>query len=93
MTIQFRDFFPESLPSRKKVLGLIPVPEHEPLDVVLERVNEWVAAERVDVVNVETVLLPQVEGAAETARGWLVAQHDFNTNWYQIIRVWFRAGT
>ena len=86
--IVYQDFLPNPVPGG----GL--ATEYEPLPSVVVRVNEWIAATKVDVVNIETVLLPNIvtlTTAGDTAKSTLHTSSDMGSRWYQIVRVWFRA--
>jgi hypothetical protein len=83
VAIQFRDFFPREMDSSFFFT------KYAPLEDTVAKANEWIASEGVDVLNVETVLLPGVgrsrktTGTVQTTGG-----HD---GWYQVVRVWYRV--
>ena len=63
---------------------------------LLARINDWIATERVDVVNVETLLLPA--GTADKGANHFndniqlaVGALEIGTPRLQVIRVWFRT--
>ncbi|MDB5309838.1 MAG: hypothetical protein JWO38_4040 [Gemmataceae bacterium] len=90
MTIRFRDFFPESQPGKKKVLGVFATLDYEPLTAVIDRVNEWVRASGVRVMTVETVVLPQVKDPAESTRTRFHTSYSADISWFQVVRVWYQ---
>ena len=59
--------------------------QYESMDSVLERINDFVREQGVRVINVETVVLPNIE---ETG------QADSHTTgedeWCQVIRLWYQ---
>lgn len=63
--------------------------DHEGVSEVLPELNLWIAKHAVDVVNVETVLLPNVNSGAGSNDASLRSSGDFN-NWLQVVRVWYR---
>jgi len=87
MTISYQDFLPritdESLFFR----------EHELLSDTVARANEWIAAWNVKVINVETVLLPNVDGPVDASRTALRTSGRVSSHWYQIVRVWHQVVT
>lgn len=68
--ITFKDFVPE---------------EHEQFDAIVERVNGWVHDNGVRVINLETVVLPNIERTSDTE----IYQDPNDTYWYQFIRLWY----
>jgi hypothetical protein len=88
--IQFRDFAPRQL----EPPAFLRPPAFEGLDAVLAAANDWVRREGIDVLNVETVVLPNLwaphsRGTADPNRA---LPPDFAAAWNQFIRVWYRAG-
>lgn len=89
--IGFYDFVPQL----KERGGFFKLPVAEQLAEPLKRANEWIEAKSVNVVNIETVVLPNIynpgeEGSGDTA---LMTSGDFATCWYQFVRVWYRAAS
>lgn len=87
--IGFQDFVPQV----KESGAIFKRAVMEELNEPLKRANEWIIAHELDVINIETVVLPNIhspheEGSTDTE---LVTIGKFSTNWYQIIRVWYRA--
>lgn len=85
MTIGYRDFFPILLESgffKRKF---------EDLPTTLGRANKWLATSGLKIVNVETVLLPNVslEGAASAT--CLYTGGETASSWLQVIRVWYHV--
>jgi hypothetical protein len=85
--LQFRDFAPALLKegwfSNK----------YETLRQSLDDANAWIAKSGVDVVNVETVVLPNIWNADEhgTKDVELNTPNNSGHTWHQFIRVWYRA--
>jgi len=86
--IQFRDFAAEITNA-----GFF-TNSYESLADALDKANAWLAEERVDVVNVETVVLPNIWDSDEEGTGDvdLRASGKSSTTWHQFIRVWYRVG-
>jgi hypothetical protein len=88
--LQHRDF----VPKMTKPAAFFSPAEHESFDAALAEANAWIAASGVRVVNVETVVLPNIwsryeEGSRDTALGTSGESPSF---WYQFIRVWYDEG-
>lgn len=82
MAIGYKDFSPSVTRS-----GFFSQ-DHESLDSVLGRVNSWLITSGVQVLNIETVLLPNITqetGAASVMR----TGGETSSLWYQTIRIWY----
>ena len=62
----------------------------ESFEDAVQSANEWVKSNAISVLNVETVVLPNIEASTEsgtadtkleTASGW--------ASWHQFVRVWY----
>jgi len=88
--IGFRDFAPEQTGTP----GFFKAETLEHLGKALERANRWIDENKngVEVVNVETVVLPNMRDHGEegTTDPALRTSGEWSTHWYQVIRVWFR---
>ena len=85
--MDFKDF----VPSVKDPGGFFKPATHEDLAETLARANAWIDQKGIDVINVETVVLPNMrieEGPEDTE---LRTSGDMSSYWYQFIRVWFRG--
>lgn len=87
--IDFRDFFP--LEQSKRLGGMVKDFEH--LREMMVRVNAWIAAENVDVVSVETIIMPRnTQSEHDQAKAKIDAYGNGSSLYhYQMLRVWFRA--
>ncbi len=89
--IAFRDFVPRQVRAPHLGLNASAVQgEYEPLQSALEEANRWIAEAGVKVLNVETVLLPNLwstyeHGSADPVLG----APNAAPLWYQVIRVWY----
>ncbi len=85
--IKFHDFAPVLLES-----GFLSGNKYETLREALDKANQWIASKGVDVINVETVVLPNLNsGGLGTSEVELTASGKFQSTWHQFIRVWYRA--
>jgi len=85
--LKCKDFVPE-----KKKGGIFKSGSMQHFDDVLKEMDEWVAAHNLDVLNVETLLLPNIhdeeeEGSQDTE---LWTGGGTSTQWYQVVRVWYK---
>ncbi len=78
--IEFKDFFPEIL-EKQNFPG---DDKYETFSSLLARVNQWLEAETVKLINVETVVLRDRDGE----RTCFLAEEPF---FYQFIRVWYEV--
>lgn len=72
--IAFKDFVPHAKGR-----------EAESVEAVLDRVNGWVHERGVRVINLETLLLPNVEKTGEAE----LRTEGGSDYWYQVVRLWF----
>jgi hypothetical protein len=85
---QFKDFVPRML----EAPGFLKVAEHESFDEAVAAANQWVHKERIKVINIETVVLPNIwsrweDGSTDTSLG---TSGDSPSHWNQFVRVWYR---
>ena len=84
--IGFADFRPKVL-NPQAFIGR----QFEPLQSAVDAANEWIRHHNIQVLNVETVLLPNVDGQ-DTTGGAIGVYGDRYTEWSQVFRVWYRYG-
>ena len=85
MAIAFKDFFPAVL--RKGVLSS----DYETFPSVVNRANEWIAKSGVQVLNVETLVLPNVGNETEAQATNIRTSGEMSSYWRQMLRVWHEA--
>ena len=83
MPVNYQDFFPAVLKS-----GIFQM-EYEAIPAVIVRVNEWVLAAGVNIVNIETVVLPNVQNPETASKSGLIVGEI--SAWYQVVRVWYEG--
>lgn len=86
MAVAYKDFVP--LPLEVKFFGGA---TYETLDAALERANAWMAEAGARVINIETVVLPNLHPDTGTAASGLRTSGDISSYWHQVIRVWYEA--
>ena len=87
--IEFRDFVPEVVSEG----ALFKAAEYESLDAAVTAANRWVHEFKIKVINIETVVLPNIwsrweEGSTDTSLG---TSGDSPSHWHQFIRIWYRT--
>ena len=82
MSIGFKDFIPDVTKS-----GLL-FTDFEALPETVTRANQWIAATQVQVINIETVVLPSTDEVEEASRARVLTSSS--CYWHQIVRVWYR---
>jgi hypothetical protein len=83
--IGYKDFFPEVLES-----GFFST-KHETLAATVARANGWIAQSGVRVLNVETVVLPNVKDAKDASEVGIRTSGEMSSYWYQVVRVWYEG--
>lgn len=87
MPLNYKDFFPKVLES-----GFFST-THEELPATVARANQWVEESGVRVVNVETVVLPNIRSAEDASQVGIRTSGELSSHWYQIVRVWHESST
>ena len=85
MAIAFKDFFPQV--TRSGFLSS----DYEEFPAVVNRANEWIATSGVQVLNVETLVLPNVSDEAGAMQTNIRTSGEMSSYWRQILRVWYEA--
>jgi hypothetical protein len=86
--IACKDFVPKMLSAG----GIFSSSEFEDFAAALKAANQWITDKQIDVVNIETVVLPNVWSAREKGPRDPELRIPPNTtaDWNQFIRVWYR---
>ncbi len=87
--IKCKDFVPE-----KKKGGIFKSGSMQHFEDVLQEMDSWVAQTNINVVSIETLLLPNIhesdeEGSQDTE---LWTGGESASKWYQVIRLWYSEG-
>ncbi|MBD2100253.1 hypothetical protein [Leptolyngbya sp. FACHB-261] len=93
--IKYKDFAPQ-ITERGPFGGPA---EYEPLSGVVSAANQWIASTTIQVINVETVVLPdRIEGTSDDVYGVttsnafhpVMISQGLAINCFQCVRVWYR---
>lgn len=91
--MQFKDFAPRFRQTNATFLDLkITSPEFESFDACVDAARAWIAENNVEVISIETVVLPNIYEPSEqgTTDADLETTDEVHTHWYQFVRVWYR---
>lgn len=85
--IAFKDF----VPTASTTGGFFAQAQYEMLEQTVRRANDWIKASQKKIVNVETVVLPNIhlpyeDGSTDPE---LRSSGDMGTHWHQFVRVWY----
>ncbi len=80
----FKDFAPQI---KKK--GFFKT-DFQSFEEALSAANAWITNSKIDVVNIETVVLPEMWREDGTIDTDLTTSGDMMNSWYQFIRVWYK---
>jgi len=87
--VHFKDFVPE----RIKKGGFLSGAKYQHLEDKMEEANKWVKDNGFEIVNVETVVLPNIwdsdeEGSEDVD---ILTSGTNASTWHQFIRVWYKS--
>jgi hypothetical protein len=63
------------------------------LPATIVRANQWIAESAVRVINVETVVLPNVRQVEDASEVGIRTSGGMSSYWYQVVRVWYEVET
>lgn len=86
--LRFKDFVPQMTEQP----GWIREGTYESFDAAVTAANEWLATANVELINLETVVLPNIwsrfeEGSTDSSIG---TSGDSPSRWHQFLRCWYR---
>ncbi|MBK1831187.1 hypothetical protein JIN77_10645 [Verrucomicrobiaceae bacterium R5-34] len=87
--IYFKDFRP-AITGQEKVLFMT-VSNYDGISEVMPKVNEWVARNKIEPINIETVVLPNIDLEEGSNDSHLRASGEMSTHWFQVVRVWYQV--
>ncbi len=86
--VEFKDFVPE----RIKKGGFLSGAKYQALEDKVREANEWAEANGKEIINIETVVLPNIwdsdeEGSEDVD---ILTSGTNSSTWHQFIRVWYK---
>ena len=86
--LKYKDFVPKQIAAP----GFFEAGEHETFDDAVVAANDWMASNNIRLVNIETVVLPNIwskweEGSADASIG---TSGDSPSRWHQFLRCWYQ---
>lgn len=86
MLIRCKDFIPNALDHAVFSTGF------ETFSEAIDRANAWIRDSGVAVLNVETVVLPNLPEVKDTSQV-INTRHQLGTYLFQVVRVWYDGDT
>lgn len=83
-TLCHADFVPRALQQR-----LLAQDVYESVSAAVQGASVWINAHGVDVVNIETVVLPNLHQEEGSTDASLRTSGEMSSSWHQFIRVWY----
>ena len=84
MVIKYKDFSPSAIDH--KVFSTT----YESFSEVVAHANEWIRNSGVTVLNVETVVLPNLQQLKDTSQVFTIMKHS-GSYMFQVVRVWYNG--
>ena len=84
MIIHYKDFSPSAV--EHKVFST----EYESFSEVVAHANEWIRDSGVTVLNVETVVLPNLQEIKDKSQVVTIMKHS-GSYMFQVVRVWYNG--
>ena len=86
--LKYKDFVPNEIAAP----GFFKEGEHETFDDAVIAANDWLASNKLTLISLETVVLPNIwsrweEGSSDASLG---TSSDAPSRWHQFIRCWYR---
>jgi hypothetical protein len=88
--IAYRDFAPRQI-RRGFLTDALTGAQYETFDAALAAANAWIAQEAVTVLQLETVVLPNLWAAGEEGPADAALTTYASISWHQFLRVWYRT--
>jgi hypothetical protein len=86
--LAFQDFYPQQTDPG----GFLKPEKWESLRKTVREVNEWITQNNIRVLNMETLVLPNIWNDTENGPSdpKLRTSGELPTYWYQVLRVWYQ---
>ncbi|MCK4998506.1 MAG: hypothetical protein KAS23_03190 [Anaerohalosphaera sp.] len=83
--ITFEDFAPQI--TKKGMFST----KYQSFEAAVAAANEWIEGNGIEIVNIETVVLPRIHQEDGTTDPSLTSMGDMLDTWHQFVRVWYRS--
>ena len=85
--IAFQDF----VPAQTQPPGFFTSGQYALIDQAVQAANDWIRQKGVTLLNVETIVLPNMNNSGEEGTGDAMVRTagDMASYWYQFVRVWY----
>jgi hypothetical protein len=89
VVLRYQDFVPRMVESA----GFLKPAQFETFDAAVEAAGRWIEENQIEVVTLETVVLPNIwhpyeEGSSDPS---LRASGEMSSTWHQFLRCWYRT--
>lgn len=86
-------YFKDFVPKMTSPPGFLKLAEYESFEEAAEAANQWVHENNIRLVNIETVVLPNIwnrweEGTTDSSLG---SSGDSPSHWHQFVRCWYQT--
>ena len=86
--LKYKDFVPQEI----EAPGFFTAGMHESFDHAVEAANRWIVDNQIQLVSLETVVLPNIwsrweEGSTDASIG---TSGEAPSRWHQFLRCWYR---
>lgn len=87
--VGYRDFLPREM----RPAGFFRPAEYETFPAAVAAANDWIQRNSIQVINVETVVLPNLYNPGEEGSGDadIRTSGEMASHWYQFLRVWYET--
>ena len=83
-------YFTDFTPLITKAGGFFASKEFQSMDDVMKDINEWVDKHNAHVINIETVVLPNMHQEDGSQDAELRTSGEMSAQWNQFFRVWYK---
>ena len=92
MEIRYKDFAQQTTKGDGNFSGYTGY-NYSKLDEALTAISSWIREEHINVLNIETLVLPTSikDGTIQTNNSPMRVSGENSSSWYQVYRVWFKV--
>lgn len=88
MVLKYKNFVPRAT----REAGFFTREDYENFDAAVAAADAWIAETGVELVQIETVVLPNMFASGEKGPNdtFIYQSGDMSSHWHQFVRVWYR---